>query len=145
MKKNIFIACLLLIFTFNLHAQSDDFLAGVDTFLESFAEKDYSILDHGGNLTNAENVIFPDYSVFKANEKYSLVVLIENCGSCVPSVQFVFKDGTVADIDLNITRNNSLTIAQYHFKENKQIEGEFEIRVLSSELYYTYMILVVKE
>jgi hypothetical protein len=127
-----------------LKAQSEEFLKGVDNLLEHFIEDAYTVLDHGGNFTNKENVIFPNYSVFEAGEKYSLVVLVEDCYSCPLVSRFVYEDGSIATINMKISRNNGLTFAQYHFVEPQTIKGEFEVQIDTRSQYYTYMILVKK-
>ena len=142
MKKLIFIICLLV--PFLIHAQSDGFLSGIDEFLTYFVSDGYTIVDHGGNNTNTNQVIYPKTSKFDASVKYSLIVLVDDCYSCPLSVRFIYKDGSSAKIKMKIKRNNGLTVAQYHFREKTPIEGEFEIQVDSKNDYYTYMVLVSK-
>ncbi|MDD2198657.1 MAG: hypothetical protein PHF99_09495 [Bacteroidales bacterium] len=127
-----------------LQAQSEEFLNGVDDLLEHFVTDGYAVLDHGGNFTNQESVIFPNYSVFEAGEKYSLIVLVEDCYSCPLVSRFVYEDGSIANIKMKISRNSGLTFAQYHFIEPKTIKGEFEVQVDTRSKYYTYMILIKK-
>lgn len=142
MKKIILLICLL--FPLLMHAQSEDFLSGIDEFLTYFVNDGFTIVDHGGNNTNSNQVIYPKASKFEASVKYSLIVLVDDCYSCPLSVRFIYKDGSYAKIKMKITRNNGLTVAQYHFQEKKPIEGEFEIQVNSKNDYYTYMVLVSK-
>lgn len=135
---------LLILFPLLLSSQSDEFLKGVDGLLEHFAEDGYTVIDHGGNFTDKDNVIFPNYSVFEAGEKYSLIIMVEDCYSCPLVSRFVFDDGSIAKIDMKISRNSGLTFAQYNFVEPKTIKGEFEVQVDTRSQYYTYMILIKK-